>query len=101
MTLGSIKLPVAAKEVMKIVDFTVVEHPAIYNVIMGTSWLNAMQAVPSTYHLTIKFPINNGIATIWGCQIVKMLLPSRTEAKANHYRRNGETQTGEANSGTN
>ncbi|XP_013628120.1 PREDICTED: uncharacterized protein LOC106334370 [Brassica oleracea var. oleracea] len=68
MTLGSIKLPVAAKEVTKIVDFTVVDYPAIYNVIMGTPWLNAMKAVPYTYHLGIKFPTHNGIATIWGSQ---------------------------------
>ncbi|KAF8107731.1 hypothetical protein N665_0117s0003 [Sinapis alba] len=53
MTLGSIKLPVMAKEVAKIVDFAVVDYPAIYNVIMGTPCLNAMKAVPSTYHLGI------------------------------------------------
>ena len=29
-------------------------------------WLNAMKAVPSTYHLGIKFPIYNGIVLIWG-----------------------------------
>ncbi|WZZ27453.1 hypothetical protein YC2023_010854 [Brassica napus] len=68
MTLGSIQLPVKAKEVTKIVEFAVVDHPAIYNVIMETSWLNAMQAVPSTYHLGVKFPTPNGVAAIWGCQ---------------------------------
>ena len=68
MTLGSIKLPVAAKEVTKVVDFAVVDHPTIYNVIMGTPWLNAMKAVPSTYHLGIKFPTHNGISAIWGSQ---------------------------------
>ena len=56
------------KEVTKIIDFAVVDHPAIYNVIMGTPWLNAMKAVPSTYHLGIKFPTHNGIAAIWGSQ---------------------------------
>ena len=60
VTLGSIKLLIAAKEVTKIFDFAVVDHPAIYNV--------TVKAVPSTYHLAIKFPTNNGIATIWGCQ---------------------------------
>ncbi|XP_048622724.1 uncharacterized protein LOC111208936 [Brassica napus] len=68
MTLGSIKLPVMAKEVTKIIDFAVVDNPAIYNVIMGTPWINAMKAVPSTYHLGIKFPTPNGTAIIWGCQ---------------------------------
>ena len=68
MTLGSIQLPVMAKEITKIVEFAVVDHPAIYNVIMGTPWLNAMQAVPSTYNLGVKFPTPNGVAAIWGCQ---------------------------------
>ncbi|KAG5414727.1 hypothetical protein IGI04_002294 [Brassica rapa subsp. trilocularis] len=68
MTLGSIQLPVMAKEITKIVEFAVVDHPAIYNVIMGTPWLNAMQAVPSTYHLGLKFPTPSGVAAIWGCQ---------------------------------
>ena len=64
MTLGSIRLQVMAKEVTKIVDVAVVDHPAIYNIIMGTSWLNAMKAVPSTYHLGIKFPTQSGVAAI-------------------------------------
>ena len=68
MTLGSIHLPVMAKEITKIVDFAVVDHPTIYNVIMGTPWLNAMKVVPSTYHLGVKFPTQSGIAAIWGCQ---------------------------------
>ncbi|XP_056847438.1 uncharacterized protein LOC130498101 [Raphanus sativus] len=68
MTLGSIQLPVIAKNVTKIVDFAVVDSPAIYKAIMGTPWLNAMKAVPSTYHLGVKFLIRTGIAKIWGCQ---------------------------------
>ena len=35
---------------------------------MGTPWLTAMQAVPSTYHLGVKFLTPNGVAAIWGCQ---------------------------------
>ncbi|XP_013594505.1 PREDICTED: uncharacterized protein LOC106302574 [Brassica oleracea var. oleracea] len=68
MTLGSIQLPVMAKDITKIVDFAVAHHPAIYNVIMGTPWLIAMKAVSSTYQLGIKFPTHSGIAAIWGCQ---------------------------------
>ena len=65
MTLGSIQLPVMAKEITKIVDLAVVDHPAIYNVIMGTPWLNAMKAISSTYHLGIKFPTHSRISAIW------------------------------------
>ncbi|KAL0759265.1 hypothetical protein Bca101_075415 [Brassica carinata] len=68
MTLGSIKLPVITKKVTKIIDFAVVDNPAIYNVIMETPWINAMKPVPSTFHLGIKFPAPNGTAVIWGCQ---------------------------------
>ena len=68
MTLDSIKLPAMAKEITKIIDFAVVDLPAIYNVIMGMPWINSMKAVSSTHHLGIKFPTPNGIAVIWGCQ---------------------------------
>ncbi|CAA7017902.1 unnamed protein product [Microthlaspi erraticum] len=53
MTVGTIKLPVAAAGVMKVVDFSVADAPEIYNIIMGTLWINSMRAVPSTYHLCI------------------------------------------------
>ncbi|KAF2559822.1 hypothetical protein F2Q68_00016898 [Brassica cretica] len=92
MTIGSIKLPVAAKEFTKIVDFAVIDHPAIYNVIMGTPWLNAMKAVTSTYHLGIKFRTHNGITAIWGCQ---------TQSRHCFLAEDSEIQTGEANSSTN
>ncbi|XP_056851565.1 uncharacterized protein LOC108824805 [Raphanus sativus] len=68
MTLGMIKLPFMAKEVTNIVDFAVVDNPAIYIVIMGTPWINTMKAVPSTYHLGIKFPTPTGTAVIWEIQ---------------------------------
>ena len=57
-----------AKKITKIFEFAVVDHPAIYNVIMGTPWLNAMQDVPTTYHLGAKLPTPNGVAAIGGCQ---------------------------------
>ncbi|XP_024004944.1 uncharacterized protein LOC112082084 [Eutrema salsugineum] len=46
MTMGMIRLPVVARGVTKIVEFSVADHPAIYNVIMGTLWINAMRAIP-------------------------------------------------------
>ncbi|XP_024010345.1 uncharacterized protein LOC112085367 [Eutrema salsugineum] len=68
MTMGTIRLPVVAGGVTKIVEFCVTDHPAIYNVIMGTPWINGMRAVPSTYHLCLKFPTPAGVKTIWGSQ---------------------------------
>ncbi|KAF8091823.1 hypothetical protein N665_0434s0003 [Sinapis alba] len=57
-----------AKEVTKIVVFAVVDNSAIYNIIMRTLWISALKAVPSTYHLGIKFPTPNVIVAIWVCQ---------------------------------
>nr|ABW81181.1 gag-pol20 [Arabidopsis cebennensis] len=61
MTLGTIQLPVRAGGITKIVDFLVTDQPTIYNVIMGTPWLNLMRAIASTYHLCVKFSSPNGV----------------------------------------
>ncbi|KAF3502116.1 hypothetical protein F2Q69_00043718 [Brassica cretica] len=48
MAYGSINLAVKAGTVTRVTEFLVVDRPASYNVIMGTPWLNAMRAIPST-----------------------------------------------------
>lgn len=68
MTMGTIQLPVQAGGITKIVEFSVADLPAVYNVILGTPWINSMRAVPSTYHMCLKFPTPRGIETIRGCQ---------------------------------
>ncbi|XP_010424499.1 PREDICTED: uncharacterized protein LOC104709616 [Camelina sativa] len=50
MSLGTITLPVSTQGVVKIVEFTVFDRTAAYNVILGTPWLYQMKAVASTYH---------------------------------------------------
>ena len=64
MALRSINLTVKAGTMEKIADFLVVNRPASYNVIMGTPWLNFMQAIPSTFHLCLKFSNPREIETI-------------------------------------
>ncbi|XP_056847448.1 uncharacterized protein LOC130498109 [Raphanus sativus] len=66
MTLGSIDLSVKAGSVTKNVEFLVVDGPTAYNVIVGTPWLNSMRAIPSTFHLCLKFPNPSGVETIQG-----------------------------------
>jgi len=56
MSLGTIKLPVLAGKMLKIVDFVVFDKPAAYKIIFGTPWIYQMEAVPSMYHQCIKFP---------------------------------------------
>ena len=64
MALGSINLNVKAGTIEKIAEFLVVDQPVSYNVIMGTPWLNLMQAIPSMYHLCLKFSTPRGTKTI-------------------------------------
>ncbi|KAL0373154.1 UNVERIFIED_CONTAM: hypothetical protein Scaly_0997000 [Sesamum calycinum] len=41
-----------------LLKFLVVDIPSAYNVILGRPMLNAFQAVISTYHMKIKFPVS-------------------------------------------
>ncbi|KFK28382.1 hypothetical protein AALP_AA8G507800 [Arabis alpina] len=91
MTMGMIRLPVQAGNIKKMVDFTVSDHPAVYNMIMGTPWLNQMRAVPSTYHLYLKFPTPIGVKMIWGNQ-----KESRMCFMAEHKLRNTEKKKDES-----
>jgi hypothetical protein len=50
------------------ISFFVVNVPSPYNVILGRDWLNAVKAVCSTYHLTIKIPTKRGVLAIRGDQ---------------------------------
>ena len=40
-------------------NFLVVDVPSPYNVIMGRTWLPSMEAVSSTRHQKLKFPLEN------------------------------------------
>ncbi|KAF8112109.1 hypothetical protein N665_0067s0029 [Sinapis alba] len=64
MTLSTINLSVKASNMTKIVEFLVIDRPMLYNTIVGTLWLNSIQAVPSTYHMCLKFPTSRGIETV-------------------------------------
>lgn len=66
MTLGSVDLSVRAGSVTKMVEFLVVDGPTAYNAIVGTPWLNSLRAIPSTFHLCLKFPTLLRVETIQG-----------------------------------
>ncbi|KAL0462936.1 UNVERIFIED_CONTAM: hypothetical protein Slati_0181200 [Sesamum latifolium] len=44
-----------------LLKFLVVDIPSAYNVILGRPTLNAFQAIISTYHMKIKFPVVGGV----------------------------------------
>ena len=43
------------------VRFLIVDAPSAYNMLLGRSFLNTIRAIPSAYHLVIKFPTTNGV----------------------------------------
>ena len=42
----------------------VVDQPSVYNTIIGRPSLNKMKAITSTYHLKMKFPIEEGVREV-------------------------------------
>ena len=50
------------KEVM--VTFIVVNSFSPYTAILGRPWIHAMGAVPSTLHVKIKFPTEQGVTVV-------------------------------------
>jgi len=65
MSFRTIKLPVLAGKMSKIVDFFVFEKPAAYNIILGTPWIYQMKAVPSTYHHCLKSQLQTEWKQFW------------------------------------
>ncbi|XP_019252876.1 PREDICTED: uncharacterized protein LOC109231689 [Nicotiana attenuata] len=55
-TSGEIALPVLAGGVTLETTFHVMDQETAYNAIIGSLWIHAMQAVPSSFYQVIKFP---------------------------------------------
>ena len=50
------------------VRFLIVDAPSAYNILLGRLSLNAIRAIPSAYHMVIKFPTANGVGMVRGDQ---------------------------------
>ena len=48
--------------------FLIVDALSVYNMLLGRPFLNAIRAVPSAYHMVIKFPTANGVGMVRGNQ---------------------------------
>ncbi|XP_074364572.1 uncharacterized protein LOC141705527 [Apium graveolens] len=88
---GAIQLPVTIweepREATQMLNFQVVKTASTYNAIMGITGIHAFKAVPSTYHMVLKFPTRNGVGEArvdqkmaHSCYIVA-LRPNRTEGQ--------------------
>ena len=52
--------------------FLIVNAPSAYNMLLSRLSLNAIKAIPSTYHMVIKFPTVSGVGMVRGDQRVAM-----------------------------
>ena len=50
--------------------FLIVDAPSAYNMLLGRPSLNAIKAIPSAYHMMIKFPTTGGVGMVQGDQRV-------------------------------
>ena len=48
------------------VRFLVVDAPSSYNMLLGRPSLNAIKAIPSAYHMVVKFPTADGVGMVRG-----------------------------------
>ena len=48
--------------------FLIVEALSVYNMLLGRPSLNAIRAIPSAYHMVVKFPTKNGVGVVRGDQ---------------------------------
>ncbi|GKG26598.1 hypothetical protein Tco_0402301, partial [Tanacetum coccineum] len=53
-------------------NFVVVRSPSPYNKIIARSGVRKIQAVPSTAHRMLKFPVLGGILTLWSNRIIPL-----------------------------
>ena len=74
LPLGSIQLVLTLGEppcqATTTARFLIVDAPSADNMLLGRPFLNAIKAVPSVYHLVIKFPTIHGVGTVRGDQRV-------------------------------
>ena len=46
------------------VKFLIVDAPSAYNMLLDRPSLNAIKAIPSAYHMMIKFPTTGGVGMV-------------------------------------
>ena len=57
-------------QAMTAARFLVVDAPSAYNTLLSRPSLNAIKAIPSAYHMMIKFPTTSGVGMVQGDQRV-------------------------------
>ncbi|GJW38898.1 reverse transcriptase domain-containing protein, partial [Tanacetum coccineum] len=88
--MGQISLPVkigdAEHSTSTWMNFVVVRSPSPYNGIIGRPGVRKIQAVPSTAHEMLKFPVPRGVLTLWSSRIITLecVMVSGPEAQSSN-----------------
>ena len=87
LPLGSIQLVLTLGDPLcqatTTVKFLIVDDaPSAYNILLGRPSLNAIKAIPFTYHMVIKFPTANEVGMVRGDQRVARVLLDINETKS-------------------
>ncbi|XP_060200435.1 uncharacterized protein LOC132628685 [Lycium barbarum] len=67
-TKREIIVPVDASRMARLTNFYVIDYVMRYKALFGRPWIHDMEDVPSTLHVTLKFPTPKGINDIRGDQ---------------------------------
>nr|XP_016498834.1 PREDICTED: uncharacterized protein LOC107817503 [Nicotiana tabacum] len=67
---GRNHLAVNVAETFQDTKFHVIEGAIRYNALIGRPWIHNLRAVSSTLHQMIKFPVEEGVKTVYGEQRV-------------------------------
>ena len=74
LPLGSIQLVLTlgdpSCQATTVVKFLIVDAPSAYTMLLDRPSLNAIKAIPSAYHMMIKFPTTGGVGMVRGDQRV-------------------------------
>ena len=74
LSLGSIQLVITLGDSLcqatTAIRFLITDSPSAYNILLGRPSLNAIRAIPSAYHMVIKFLTTNGVGMVIGDQHV-------------------------------
>ena len=74
LPLGSIQLVLTLGDppgqAMTTARFLIVDSPSAYNMLLGRPFLNAIKAIPSAYHMMIKFSTTSGVGMVQGDQLM-------------------------------
>ena len=87
---STISLPVVVvaypQQVTRNVNFLVVDFSSSYNAIIRRPTLNSWKAVTSNYHLSVKFPTENGVGEVQGdklaareCYLAMLAMDEQTQ----------------------